>query len=137
MSRRMNIPVLVLVFALLLCEINLTATDTSYRFASVELSNCGEVQDRSNSPITDTAFVEYSFPDLIIGRNNGSLFSIRAQTKGKGFQRSSLRALLLFVLTLCFLNTAFRHLRFRQFSPGDAVASSIVLFFIHSKDGKK
>ena len=137
MSKRINILALLLVVALLSCEINLAVENTSYRYASDVLSANSEVQDQSLSRIADTAFADLGTPELISGRNNGSLFGIRSQTKGREFQRSVLRILLLFVLVLCFLKIASRHLRFRLLLPEDAVASSIILFFIHNKDGKK
>ena len=137
MSKRINILALLLVVALLSCEINLAVENTSYRYGSDILSANSEVQDQSLSPIADTAFADLGTPELISGRNNGSLFGIRSQTKGREFQRSGLRILLLFVLVLCFLKIASRYLRFRLLLPEDAVASSIILFFIHNKDGKK
>jgi hypothetical protein len=136
-SKRINSIALFLAFALLLCEVNFTVADTSYRYVSDALSANSEVQDQSLSKIADTSFDDLGTPELISGRSNGSLFGVRSQTKGREFQRLGVRLLLLFVSIICFLLIAFRHLRFRLFLPKDAVASSVILFFIHSKDGKK
>ena len=136
-SRQINISAIVLVIALLVCEINFAVTDTPYHFVSDELSDGSIVLEQDHSQITDSAFAACGTPELISGRNNGSLISIRSQAKGKTSQRSPVRNLLLFILSLCFLKAAFSHLKSGVLLPEDAVASSVVLFFIHNKDGKK
>lgn len=135
--RKINIATLFLAVTLLLCQINISVVDTSCRYVSDELSDGGGAQHRSIPTITDNAFDRFGSAELISSRSHGSLFSIRTQARGKEYQRSLVRTLLLFVLALCFLKAAFSYLRSGLLLPEDAVASSIILFFIHSKDGKK
>ncbi|MDO4869145.1 MAG: hypothetical protein Q4A65_02460 [Bacillota bacterium] len=136
MSRRIHILTLVLVLALLLCEINLTVTDNSYRHISDLLSASGTVQDQGLSR-SGSAAGTLGTPELIRGRIHNSLLGIRVQTKGRELQRLGIRLLLLFVSVLCLLSIAFRHLRFRLLLPEYAITSSTILYFIHRKDGKK
>ena len=136
MSKRNIMLILFMVFALLLCEINLTVTDASYRFALNAAADNGTVQDQSLAPIA------YSDDEFCTRESNrgtayGSLFNIRSQTKGKGVQRLGPRILLIFVSVLCLLSIASRYLKRRLLLPKDAGASSNILLFIHSKDGKK
>ena len=137
MSRRNNILVLLLVFALLLCEVNVAGAGASYRAISGALSAANEVQDTSLSVKAGTVSSELGTPELIRGHSSGTLLGIRAQSKGRELQRSGLRALLLFVLVLCLFKVAFRYLRCGISLPDDAISSSVILFFIHDQDGKK
>ena len=135
--RQFNIAVLFLIVALLLCQINLGVIETSCRYVSDELPDKFGHQQRSLSTITKNPLGSFRPLEQINSRSHGSLFSIKPQTRGKEYQRSLARILLLFALTLCFLKAAFRHLRFKLLLPENAAASSLILLFIHSKDGKK
>lgn len=137
MSKRISILALLLVFALLLCEFNLTVTDSSYSYVADLTSDSSEVQGQSLSSAASTGFVEFDTPEVIRGHNYGSLSSIRTRANGKASQRSGIRLLLLFVLILCLLRIVPRHLKYRLLLPEDATTSSRILFFIHCKDGKK
>ena len=140
MSKRTNIAALFMVFALLLCEFGLAVTDNSYRIASDGFgvsSGSGEAREASLSEDVDVTFVDYDTPELISARHSGSLFSVRSQSKGREFQRGGLRLLLLLASVLCLLRIALRPLRFSLLLPGDADAASVILCFIHRKDGKK
>lgn len=135
-SRRINILILFLVLALFLCEINFTVADTSYSQWSNERSAKGTVQDQSLSSGADTALVELGTTELVSGPN-GSLFEIRSQSKRTAFQRLGIRLLLLIVSVFCILRIALQRLKCRVFLPEQSITSSIILCFIHSKDGKK
>ena len=137
MNKRSNILVMFLITVLLLCEVSLPVTDSSYSIVSDMASASGQLQGQALSPVAGTSVSELGTPELISGRGYGSLLRIRPQTKGKESQRSIVRLLLLFVLALCLLQTALRHLRYRLLLPEDAGGSSVILSYIHNKDGKK
>jgi len=137
MSKRNHLLIMFFVFALLLCEINFTAADASYGTVINVLSAGNETQSQDLSPSSGAAGSDLGTPELIRRHNSGSLLSIRLQTRGKELQRLGIRILLLFVLVLLFLKLAFRWFKFSLALPENAIASSIILFFIHSKDGKK
>lgn len=137
MSKRINFIALFLAFALLLCEINVTAADAPYRHVSDALSASGKVQDQSLTRSSDAAVTDLGTPELISGRNIGQLFGIRSQSKGRELQRLGVKLLLLCISVFCFLGITIRYCMFRLFLPDDAIASSVILLFIHSKDGKK
>ena len=134
MSKRISILTLILVFALLLCSVNLTVVDASYRYVSGALSSNSNVLGQSSSSAADA---DFDIPESIRAHTNDLLFGIRSQSKGRVFQRVGIKLLLLFILVFCFLTIAFRHFKSRLFLPENAIASSIILFFIHDKDGKK
>lgn len=137
MSKRINIPVLFMIVALLLCEFNLTVIDDSYTSVSDVVSDNGAVQEQSISPVANASFVDFCSLESISAHSSDSLLSIRSQTRGKGFQRSLTRILLLFTSILCLFTIASRHCKGWLFLPEDATISSVILCFIHSKDGKK
>ncbi|MBQ9060641.1 MAG: hypothetical protein IJ128_05825 [Firmicutes bacterium] len=137
MNRRIHLFVLFMIAALLLCEFSLTVTDPSYRIVSDEFSGSGAAQSQSLSSAAQPAFGELGTPELIRSHSFGSLFSIRAKTKGRESQRSFVRLLLLLTLALCFFGAILRHFRPGLLLPEGAAASSVILSFIHSEDGKK
>lgn len=136
MTRRINIPVLFIAIALLFSGINLSAADHSCRAVSDAFSTQRGTEDRSLLPASGQSFVKHGSLEMISGTVSGSRFSIRSQSK-KGLRNSVSRVLLLLVCLLCLLKITFHHLRFRLFLPENRAASSVILFFIHSKDGKK
>lgn len=137
MNKRSKAFILFLIIAFLLCGVSLPVTDSCYSIVSDTSSISGQIRGQSLSPIADTSFSELGTPELISGHSYGSLFSIRSQTKGTKSQRSIVRLLIFFVFVLCLLQTALRHFRYRLLLPEDANASSLILCFIHNKDGKK
>lgn len=137
MNKRSNILVLFLITLLLLCEVSLPVTDSSYSIVSDMASASGQLQGQALSPVATTSFSELGTPELISGRGYGSIFRIRSQTEGKESQRSIVRILLLFVLALCLLQTPLQHLRYRLLLPEKTGISSAILSYIHRKDGKK
>ena len=137
MSKRINIPALFMVITLLLCEFNFTVIDDSYSFVSDTLSDSGAVQEQSISPIADASFVDFCTLESISSSRSASLLTIRSQTKGKGLQRSIVRILLLFASILFLFKIAFRSFNGWLYPPENAVTSSLILCFIHNKDGKK
>lgn len=137
MNKRINIIAMFMILVLLLCEFDLAASDASYRLATDLKASSTAAQDRALSQDRTPAFMDFNTPESISGRSAGSLFSIRSQSKGRESQGFGLRLLLFFVAVLCLFRIALRHLIFRLVLPGDADASSVILSFIHLKDGKK
>ena len=136
MDKRKNISILFMVIALLLCEFNLSVTADSYRLVSDAFSYGGAVQEQSISPVADTSSVDVCTFESVSGQY-GSLQCIRSQTKGNSLQRTIVRILLFFAAIFSSLAIAFRYCKGRLYLPENAVTSTVILHFIHSKDGKK
>lgn len=136
MNKRSGIVVKLLIVLLFFSGVSLPVTDSSYNIVSDTHSHSGRLQGQSLSPITPS-LSELGTPELISGHGYGSLLRIRSQMKGKEYQRSIVRLLLLFVLALCLIQIALRYLRYRLLLPEYTGSSYTILSFIHNKDGKK
>ena len=121
MSKRINFIALFLAFALLLCEINVTAADAPYRHVSDVLSASGKVQDQSLTRSSDVAVTDLGTPELISGRNIGQIafcrvyeelrtaeieYCIGTAFQGRGYAGEALSA----VIGNIFANTDFQRL---------------------------
>lgn len=141
MKKRIPVLAMFMVCAILLCEINLSAAYNSYNLLSEILSDMGQshsqTQDQSLTSIADDAYIEFCTPELISGHIYNSLFNIRPLTRGKRSQGSFIRILLLFAVILCLPGISIRHLKYGIYLPKKTDAASVILFYIHNKDGKK
>lgn len=137
MNKRINIAALFMVFAILICEINLCLTDNAYNIGDGAISGSLRPQNQSITADTDSVYIEFCTPELIGGYLYESLFNLRLNAKGKESQNSNFRILTLFTVILCLLEMAYRHLNFGGFLSKETDTSGIILCYIHNKDGKK
>lgn len=141
MKKRIPVLAMLMVCAILLCEINISAAYNSYNLLSEILSDMGQsqdqFQDQSLTSIADDAYIEFCTPELISGHIYNSFFNLRPLTRGKKVQSTFLRILFLLAAILCLSRGFFRHLKYRIILLKKTDASSIILFYIHNKDGKK
>ena len=137
MNKRINIPVLFMVLAVLLFSINLCLADNAYHLGVVAVSDSFQSHSQSIISDTDTAFIEFCTPELINGHVCDSLINGRFNSKGYESRSTGFRILTLLAAILCLLEMAYCHLNFGVVLSKEAGISHIILCYIHSKDGKK
>ena len=125
-----------LIFAVIFCEIHLMISENdNLLIKSGIVSDFGQTQ--SYSSISDTETVEYCTPELIGIHDLKTLSINRLLTNNVRTRVSFGSALLALAAVVCLFEIAFRRFRCSSIPRRETGFSSVILYYIHEKDGKK
>ena len=125
-----------LIFAVIFCEIHLMISENdNLLIRSGVVSDFGQTQSYFST--SDTETVEYCTPELIGIHDLNTLSNNRLLTNGVRNRVSYGSALLALAAILCLFEIAFRRFKCSSISRCETGFSSVILYYIHEKDGKK
>lgn len=136
MTKKITGLTFILICAFLLCEINLSLNKITCNPISHIASDDSNTHEQSLEAITDIICIEFCTPDMISGHPYDTLFNIRMRANEKSAQNNILRLFTIFVL-LCLFGLSFFIIHYVSFQSEKTNTSTVILSFIHKKDGKK